>query len=474
MTSLRFKLNGREVDASGVDPNTTLLAWLRERGLTGTKEGCAEGECGACAVVLVRRGLDGEARYAPVNSCLFLIGSAADQEVITVEGVQNGALHPVQEAMVRLGGSQCGYCTPGFVMSLFSEYYRADREATGFDVESIAGNLCRCTGYRPIRDAGRALPMVRDGVSGEDAHAARLTAPAPEPKSVRYEANERAFFRPSDLPELFEVLGAHPGAKLVCGGTDLVVFVNQRHDRHETLVSLEAVREMLVYEDGDDALVIGGAVPLTEIEERLERAGMQESLPILTELFPLFSSRLIRNRATLGGNLANASPIGDSPPALLALGAEVVLASSSSERTIPLDALFTGYRQTVLKKGEVIAKVRIPKPFPTLNRFYKVSKRVHDDISTVAAGFALELDEAGVIVVARLAYGGVAATPVRAAAAEKALVGKKWGPAAAAEARARLEGAFQPMSDQRGSAEYRSAMVTRLFDKLCSETGATA
>jgi xanthine dehydrogenase small subunit len=470
MTSLRFKLNGRVVDVSGVDPNTTLLSWLRERGLTGTKEGCAEGECGACAVVLVRRGLDGEARYAPVNSCLFLMGSAADQEVITVEGVANGALHPVQEAMVRLGGSQCGYCTPGFVMSLFSEYYRADREVTGFDVESIAGNLCRCTGYRPIRDAGRGLPRVAD----TDAHAARLAAPAPEASSVRYEANDRAFFRPTDLAELFEVLGAHPRAKLVCGGTDLVVFVNQRHDRHETLVSLEAVREMHVYEDTEDALVIGGAVPLSEIEERLTRASTQEALPVLTELFPLFSSRLIRNRATLGGNLANASPIGDSAPALLALGAEVVLASASGERTIGVHELFTGYRKTALKAGEVIATVRIPKPFPTLNRFYKVSKRVHDDISTVAAGFALELDEDGVVVSARLAYGGVAATPVRAAAAEKALVGKKWSAKAARGARALLESAFQPMSDQRGSAEYRKAMVTRLFDKLCSETGATA
>ena len=159
-TTVTFTLNGRATEVRDVDPNTTLLGWLRKTGLTGSKEGCAEGECGACAVVLVRNGPDGKARYAPVNSCLYLLASCADMHIVTVEGVANGRLHPVQDAMVKLGGSQCGYCTPGFIMSLFAEYYREGRAETGFDVESIAGNLCRCTGYRPIRDAGRSLPMI--------------------------------------------------------------------------------------------------------------------------------------------------------------------------------------------------------------------------------------------------------------------------------------------------------------------------
>ncbi|MCB9596549.1 MAG: xanthine dehydrogenase small subunit [Sandaracinaceae bacterium] len=465
MSSLRFTLNGREIDASGADPNTTLLLWLRERGWTGTKEGCAEGECGACAVVLVRRGSDGGARYVPVNSCLFLLASAAGQEILTVEGVAAGALHPVQRAMVELGGSQCGYCTPGFVMSLFAEYYRPGRAEEGFDLESIAGNLCRCTGYRPIREAGRGLPMIADG----DAHADRLSRPAPASEPVDYALGARRYFRPTSLAEATALYAAHPDAKVVCGGTDLVVEMNQRLRRFETILSLEAVEELSGFDDGDDALVIGAAVPLSEIEARIG-----DDPPILAALFPLFSSRLIRNRATLGGNLATASPIGDSPPALLALGAEVVVAGPSGERTIPIAELFTGYRQTALAPGELIARVRIPKPYPSIGRFYKVSKRVHDDISTVAAGFALDLDASGTVRGARLAYGGVAATPVRATAAEQALVGKPFSREAIEDAKAKAATAFTPMTDQRGSAAYRAAMVTSLLDKLWADTGATA
>ncbi|MEC7523500.1 MAG: xanthine dehydrogenase small subunit [Myxococcota bacterium] len=462
---LTFRLNGREVDASGADPNTTLLGWLRERGLTGSKEGCAEGECGACAVVVVTEGPGGETRYQPVNSCLYLLGSAIGREILTVEGVANGQLHPVQQAMVELGGSQCGYCTPGFIMSLFAEYYRDGRAEGELDPESIAGNLCRCTGYRPIRDAGRRLPVVSDG----DAHGARLRSPAPAPVDVSLTRGDRAYLRPTRLAGVFEALEAHPDAKLVTGGTDAVVEMNQRLTRYDAIVSLEAVEELRTWDDADDALTIGAAVPLAEIEERLDGA-----LPMMEALLPLFSSRLIRNRATLGGNLATASPIGDSPPVLLALGAEVILASKGGERSVPVSELFTGYRQTALQPGEVIAKVRIPRPFPTIGRFYKVSKRIHDDISTVAAGFAIELDEGGVVKSARLAYGGVAATPARASDAEEALVGKKWSAEAVADAKTRLARTFTPMTDQRGSADYRAAMVTRLLDKLWAETGASA
>lgn len=464
MSVLRFQLNGRAIEASGVDPSTTLLAWLRERGMTGTKEGCAEGECGACAVVLVKRGEGGKARYEPVNSCLFLLASAADQEILTVEGVAtDGALHPVQEAMVRLGGSQCGYCTPGFVMSLFAEHYREGRAESGFDVESIAGNLCRCTGYRPIRDAGRALPVV----DARDRHAQRLEEAPPALTDLRYESGARRFFRPTSLSDALALRARHPEAKLVSGGTDLVVEINQRHARFETILSLEAVAELSAIEDRDDAVVIGAAVTLSEIEQRLGA-----EVPLFGELFPLFSSRLIRNRATLGGNLATASPIGDSPPVLLALDAELCLASTRGERTLPLETFFTGYRKTAMAEDEILVSVRIPKPYPSIARFYKVSKRRHDDISTVAAAFALDLDADGVVTRARLAYGGVAATPARARAAEDALLGKRWSASAVEAVKAELAGAFTPMTDQRGSADYRKAMVTRLVDKLWLETGA--
>ncbi len=464
-SELRFTLNGAPVSADGADPNTTLLGWLRARGLTGSKEGCAEGECGACAVLFVREGPDGQTRYTPVNGCLVLLGACAGQEVLTVEGLADGELHPVQRAMVELGGSQCGYCTPGFVVSLFAEYYRRGRAEEGFDLESIAGNLCRCTGYRPIRDAGRGLPMVDDA----DPRRARLGAPAPAVEAFTLEgATEggRRFFRPATLAEATAIYARHPDARLVCGGTDLVVEINQRLSRFETILSLEGVAELRAFDDAEDALTIGAAVPLSEIEERLDGA-----LPILEELLPLFSSRLIRNRATLGGNLATASPIGDSPPVLLALDAEVIAVSAEGERSIPIDALFTGYRQTSLRPGELIARVRIPKPFPTVGRFFKVSKRVHDDISCVAAGFALSIED-GVVQRARLAYGGVAATPARAKAAEAALEGKPWSRAAVDEAKAQLAGAFTPMTDQRGSAAYRAAMVPSLLEKLWAETEA--
>ena len=458
MSEIRFTLNGEGVTARDFDPHVTLLAWLRERGLTGTKEGCAEGECGACAVVLVRPRHDGRTVFYPVNACLLLLGSCADQEILTVEGVRDRQLHPVQEAMVRLGGSQCGYCTPGFVMSLFAEHYRPERATEGFDEESIAGNLCRCTGYRPIREAGKSLPRVAPG----DAHADRLSLPAPVLRSLSY---EHKFYRPSSLAEALAIRTADPELTIVCGGTDLVVEANQRHRRFPGLLSLELVKEMLRIDETEGAITIGASVPLSEVEARL-----RTKVPIFGQLLSLFSSRLIRNRATLGGNLCTASPIGDSPPVLLALRAEVVLASARGERVVPLDDFFTGYRQTALAKDELMVAVRVPLPVAPIARFYKVSKRHHDDISSVAAGFALDIRKAKVHS-ARLAYGGVAATPARATEAEAHLIGKPWSEATMKSTLPLLARAFAPMTDQRASAEYRAAMVPRLFEKLWIDTG---
>lgn len=459
--SIHFTLNGHAITADAVDANTTLLAWLRGQGLTGTKEGCAEGECGACAVLLVRSAEAGASRFVPVNSCLLLVGAVAGQEVLTVEGIAKGdALHPVQAAMASGGGSQCGYCTPGFVVSMFAEYYRDGRVLGEPQLDAIAGNLCRCTGYRPIRDALVSLGIPDEG----DAFRERLDDGAPALASVSIEGAGAPFFRPSCLDELFERLAAHPEARVVAGGTDVAVEINQRFERHAALVSVEAVEELLEFRADDDAFVIGAAMALTDVEREL--AGR---VSILDELWPLFSSRLIRNRATLGGNIANASPIGDSPPALLALDAELVLAKRGGRREVALSEFFVGYRQTVLEPGEVIVAIRIPRPLPSVARFFKVSKRVHDDISTVAAGFSLRRDDAGVVVAARLAYGGVAATPARAEEAEALLVGRVFDAHAVAAARPALEAAFTPMSDQRGSERYRRAMVVQLLSKLLAE-----
>ncbi len=461
MSELRFILNGEDVCVSGVDPNTTLLDWLRSSGRTGTKEGCAEGECGACAVVVVRSGPDGSSRYEPINSCLLLLPAVAGCEIVTVEGVRRGGdLHPVQSLLAKGGGSQCGYCTPGFVMSLFAEYYRPGRD--GYDPEAISGNLCRCTGYRPIRDAAMAMGAPED----EDAVKARLAKPPPALERLEYEADGRRFLRPESLEEAFNDLAAHPDARIIGGGTDLVVERNLWQRQCSVWVSLEAVGELKGISWTDEALEIGAGVSLSHIEEEVG-----ERVALLGQLFPLFSSRLIRNRATLGGNLVNASPVGDGPPALLALDAEVVLRSVSGSRTVPLHAFFLGYRKTALEQGEILTRVRIPRPFPTVSRFYKVSKRILDDISTVAAGFALTLDAEGRVEKARFAYGGVAATPLRARAAEDALVGKAWSQQSVEELRPHLEGAFTPLSDHRGSAEYRARMVPMLLEKFFHETG---
>lgn len=462
-------VNGEPLSLDGVDPNETLLWFLRRRGLTGAKEGCAEGECGACAVALLRddgvgaNGARSGARYEAVNSCLVLAVAMAGQELVTVEGIASGStLHPIQDAMVQEGGSQCGYCTPGFIVSLFAEYYRPGRE--GYDPEAIGGNLCRCTGYRPIRDVARAMDAVGRG----DRFAARLAEGAAPLASISRASDDgsgRRFYRPSTLDELYEVLGREPEAKVINGGTDVVVEVNQRDARFSAVVSLEGVEELSAWAETDEALTIGAGVPLSRVEERVHG-----KLPMLEELLPLFSSRLIRNRATFGGNLANASPIGDGPPALLALGADVVLGSATGERTVGLDGFFTGYRQTVLKSGEVIVAVRIPKPLPQIGRFYKVSKREMDDISTVAAAFALDLDADGRVTSARLAYGGVAATPIRAHDAEQVLVGERFTAKVVAAACDVLRKTVNPITDHRGSEKYRRAMVEQLLRKFHAET----
>ncbi|MGK0619382.1 xanthine dehydrogenase small subunit [Meiothermus cerbereus] len=460
MGEISFKLNGQTVWVSGVDPHTTALSWLRQQGLTGSKEGCAEGECGACALLLLRPE-GGRARLEAVNGCLLLLPSLAGQEVWTVEGLAQGErLHPVQEAMLQ-GGSQCGYCTPGFVVSMAAEYYRKNR--SNFDLEALSGNLCRCTGYRPIRDAALSLGQP----APHDPLAQRLNAPVEAVKSLEYSLKTESsprFYRPLSLPELYHILAEHPAAKLVAGGTDWVVEVNQRFARAEVQVDISQVPELQTLFWGQEYVEIGAGITLSEAERWLEGR-----IPLLAQWFPLFASRLIRNRATLGGNLGTASPIGDGPPVLLALGAEVVLSGAAGERVLPLERFFTGYRQTALQPGEVIRAVRIPLPLAPQARFYKVSKRRLDDISTVAAAFALQL-EGGRVQSIRIGLGGVAPTPVRASQTEAFLEGKPWDERTVRAASELIRGEFRPIDDHRGSAAYRSAMLSSLLHKFYAET----
>ena len=447
-------LNGRSVS---IDHNVhaTLLDFLRDQGLTGAKEGCAEGECGACTVVMLEDHAGG-CVYRAVNSCLMLAPMAADREIYTVEALASrGELAEVQKAMAEAGGSQCGYCTPGFVMSMFAEQYRPGRLGA-CDPAGLSGNLCRCTGYRPIRDAALSLGLAPQGALRE-----RLLRPAPRLEPVTYRAEDSVFERPGSLAECFAIAAAYPEARWIAGATDMGVESNLRFRRWPRLVSLEGVAELREFVETGDAVQIGAGLSLTEIALRWAGAP-----PVFREWLELFASPPIRNRATLGGNLATASPIGDSAPLLLALNASVHLAGAGGRRTVPLASFFKGYRQTALAPGEVLTAIEIPKPFATAIRFYKAAKRRVDDISTVAAAFSTDQDGAGRVTRAVFAFGGVAAVPLRVYAAEEAVLGERWNQAAVERVQAALQRTLKPIGDHRGSAEYRLEVAKSLVEKF--------
>lgn len=484
-------VNGRTRPLGEIGGHTTLLEWLRATGFTGCKEGCAEGECGACAVLVARpdvNGGSGTTRWTAINACLVPAAGFDAQEVITAEGLGDPkGMHPVQEQMAVRGGSQCGYCTPGFICSMAAEYYRPDRTPAdaqavaaegepgagnghtrsavdpdapgqaadhehgpnGFDLHALSGNLCRCTGYRPIRDAAYALGMP----DTTDAMAQRRAQPAPAPTPTVITAGGTSYRRPADLAQTLSLLAEHPDAVLVAGSTDWGVELNIRHARNQLSIAVDRLPELRTFTVGTDRIDIGAALTLSEVERLLDGR-----VPLLAEMFPQFASRLIRNGATLGGNLGTGSPIGDSPPALLALDASLVLASTSGERVVPLSEYFTGYRQTVKRPDELIKTIQLPLPVAPITAFHKIAKRRFDDISSVAIAFALRLD-GGTISDIKIGLGGVAALPIRASATEAALTGRPWTPKVVAEASRVLADEGTPISDHRASAAYRTAML---------------
>lgn len=461
---LSFQLNGEGISLTHVSPAQTLLQFLQHSGRIGTKEGCGDGDCGACTVVVLGQDASGKAQYQAMNSCLIPLGAVADREVLTVEGIAKGTLHPVQAAMVETGGSQCGYCTPGFIMSLFAAYYDG-----AIADEVVEGNLCRCTGYLAIRRAAQQINAAEQHHPG-DPFITRLQHPSQSLLPIQYQGNGQQFYRPTSLPDVLTVLHQHPQAVLVAGATDLGLEMSHCRREFPILISLEAVPELLEIQDGPEAIAIGAAVPLSQMQRRLR--GL---FPSLDTMLHWFAARQIRNRATLGGNLGTASPIGDLPPVLLALNAQLKVASLEQQRTIPLSTFFKAYRQTDLRPGEVIVSVHIPKSIApgATRRFsqsYKVGKRGTDDISIVAAAFTIDLDAESQIVQARLAYGGVAATPVRAIAVEEQLLGQPWTMATIQRIKPALREAFTPLTDLRGSAAYRKMLVANLFEKFFVET----
>lgn len=494
MNRRSMTVNGRTTPVD-VPPHMRLLDCLREQGLTGAKEGCAEGECGACAVLVARPDGDEGARWTAVNACLPPALAFEGQEILTAEGLgkapgtcRDGDLHPVQREMAVRGGSQCGYCTPGFVCSMAAEYYRPERTPTdddaatgtsvvgaehatdhevgpnGFDLHALSGNLCRCTGYRPIRDAAYALGMPEE----EDQVALRRTTSAPPPVPTHVVTADTEFVRPATLPELLQRYAKNPEAVLVAGATDAGVDVNIRHARPGTVLAVDRLPELRTLEVGAHTVEIGAALTLSEIER-----GLAGRVPLLAELFPQFASRLIRNSATLGGNLGTASPIGDAAPVLLALDAVLVLAGPDGEREVPLAEYFTGYRQTVKARGEIIRAVRVPVPLAPHSAFYKIAKRRFDDISSVAVAIAMELDD-GTVSRVRIGLGGVAATPVRALATEELLVGAVWDASTAARAAASMAAEGTPMDDHRASARYRAAMLEQALLRFHAQSQPSA
>lgn len=456
-----FELNGNAVVVSGISPTKTLLEWLRENGHTGTKEGCAEGDCGACTIAILDNESVDSPRWRSVCSCILLLPQIFNKSLVTVEGLAQGdVLHPAQSAMVDALGSQCGYCTPGFVMSLFEATYRDDLIEPWQKDDQICGNLCRCTGYRPIRDALEEVAGKRPNDQFLDALSDTGTT-----ESVRYEATEQVYTRPSTWSELWPALAADD-AKVINGSTDLGLHVTQHHKSFSALVDLGGLPELRRIEETDAGFRIGASVLLSDLEE-----WSAEHLPALTKMLRFFASRQIKNRATLGGNLCNASPIGDLPPVMLGLDAVAVIRSSKGQRRVPFGGLdpeaasfWVDYRQTTLSNGEILEAVEIPKPHPmSYIASYKVSKRRELDISAVASTFAIRLDPEGKVDHIRLAYGGMAATPLRAYEVESFLYNKSLDAKSIEQSVALMRTAFTPMTDHRGSAWYRATVASNLL-----------
>nr|WP_217501142.1 xanthine dehydrogenase small subunit [Pseudomonas brassicacearum] len=455
-----------------MDPNLTVLNYLREHvGKPGTKEGCASGDCGACTVVVGELHTDekGQARmrYRSLNACLTFVSSLHGKQLISVEDLKHqGQLHSVQQAMVDCHGSQCGFCTPGFVMSLFALQKNSEQPDAHQAHEALAGNLCRCTGYRPILAAAEQACCAKqpDQFDAREAETiARLKAIAPTETGELNSGDKRCLV-PLTVADLADLYDAYPQARLLAGGTDLALEVTQFHRTLPVMIYVGNVAELKRIERFDDRLEIGAAAALSDCYEALKA-----EYPDFGELLQRFASLQIRNQGTLGGNIGNASPIGDSPPLLIALGAQIVLCKGQTRRTLALEDYFIDYRITARQESEFIEKIIVPRASAEQAfRAYKVSKRLDDDISAVCAAFNLRIDN-GVVRDARVAFGGMAATPKRAKHCEAVLIGAPWTDSTLERACIALAEDFTPLSDFRASKEYRLLSARNLLRKYFIE-----
>jgi xanthine dehydrogenase small subunit len=472
---IRFIHGGETVELRDIDPTMTVLDWLRlEKGLAGTKEGCAEGDCGACTVVVARPEA-GRLAYRAVNGCIVFMPMLDGCQLLTVEDLKSpeGALHPVQRAMVDRHGSQCGFCTPGFVMSLFALYQNEENPSDQRIDDVLAGNLCRCTGYAPIAAAAKQMysedAVAADRFAAREADiVARLESLADD-ETLCVGTEGRLLYAPTDIDGLAEILAENPEARIIAGGTDVGLWVTKQLRDIAPAVHIGRIGELRKIEETDDAIIIGAGVTYDEASSVIAA-----HYPDFGELIGRIGGQQVRNMGTIGGNIANGSPIGDSPPALIAAGATLGLRLGPERRTLLLEDFFIDYGKQDRRPGEFVEYVVLPKPEPdTHYRCYKIAKRFDQDISAACGAFQLRLDGAKVADI-RIAFGGMAATPKRAAATEAALTGKPWTEKTIEAALPAMERDYAPIDDWRASAWYRMAVSKNLLRKFHAETSGPA
>ncbi|GAA3926109.1 xanthine dehydrogenase small subunit [Litoribacillus peritrichatus] len=471
---IKFCLNGRWIEEADLTPDTTVLRYLRTRkSLTGTKEGCGSGDCGACSVLLGEKQA-GKWVYKAINGCITFLAQLHGKSVITIDALADGrSLHPAQQAMVDYHGSQCGFCTPGIIMSLAALHQNVEGEQPSEHqiLDALSGNLCRCTGYRPIIDAARNMNEYPDvanvgiwqpeeQLSGE-IHNAGTEA---ERRTRNLRKKKEQSWVVENEAQLKDLLAEHPDARMVAGATDLALEVTQFNKSINKLVSIGAIESLKTIEVTDDKVTFGGAATYAEIEETLTT-----HYPEFSALLDRLGSRQVRNNGTLGGNVGNASPIGDTPPVLIALGAELELVSKHTHRWLPIDQFFLDYKQTALQSGEYIRAIRVPRlqANQTL-KVFKISKRIEDDISAVLAAFVVTSED-GIIKDVRTGFGGMAGIPKAACNVERALVGKPLSEVSFMNAANELPNDFTPLSDVRATAEYRIQVAKGLMRKCALE-----
>ena len=471
-SEIRFMLNGVETALSDVRADETLLDFLRlRRSLKGTKEGCAEGDCGACTVLVGRLTPDGLI-YESVNACIRFLGSVNGCHVVTVEHLkgQDGALHPVQQAMVDFHGSQCGFCTPGFVMSLYALWMRR-ADPTEADIEkALQGNLCRCTGYQPIVKAARAISSYgrvdSDVLAGERTRVEAALNAFRDGARVEIGQDGQRLVIPASVDDLAAVLEAEPTATIVAGATDVGLWVTKFMREIAPVVFIAHLDALHAMTEKDGVISIGACVSYTEAFSLLSRR-----IPAFGPLIDRIGGEQVRNMGTIGGNIANGSPIGDTPPPLIALGSTVTLRKGETRRTIALEDFFIDYGKQDRRPGEFVERIDVPVPDEgTHYAVYKLTKRRDEDITAALGAFHLTLAADGTVASVRIAYGGMAATPKRAAAVEAALTGKPWSSDTVDAAIEAYAQDFAPISDMRASADYRMLAARNLLRRFYLET----